>query len=439
MSARVCLDRGMGTKPVARVRLLDAIVAVAGRYGYSGTTVARVIREAGLSRATFYEHFPDRPACFLEAYRRLVERIDVYLAGAEGRPAAELLSDALIWAARDPSATRVLLIETLGGPAPVRAQRAEDLSRTSLRLRRLVGAEGTPLTERALVGGLSGVIAIRVFRGETSGLAPLRDDLVAWIESYRLPPGAGESPPDWTALGSALKLEPGLPPPLRSVLEEGRLPRGRGALPPSAVAERQRLRMLAAVAQLCRERGYSSFNVADLVSTAGVTREAFYKQFRGKQDALLAAQALGLEQSVSFTAGRFFNADVWPERVWNGLRATLSYISRQPDLVYVDLVESFAAGAGALRRSFENRMAYTLFLEDGFRQNAVAEVRPRILAEAIAGAIHELFRSETEAGRSELMLAQLPQATYLCLAPFLGPAEAIEFVRAKVREDQAGR
>jgi AcrR family transcriptional regulator len=174
--------------------------------------------------------------------------------------------------------------------------------------------------------------------------------------------------------------------------------------------------------------------VGDVVATAGVTREAFYAQFRGKGDAFLAVQAFGLERSVSLTAGRFFGSDSWRDRVWGGLEAMLSYVAGQRDLVFVDLVESFAAGPAAIRRSFENRMAYTLFLEDGYRQRLEAEALPRICSEAIAGAIHELMRRQVVAGRTERMLEILPQVVYVTLAPFAGPEAALRLI-----EERTGR
>src|SRR3954447_10552647 len=41
--------------------------------GYSATTVADVIADAGVSRRTFYEHFRDKEDCFLAAYDTGVE------------------------------------------------------------------------------------------------------------------------------------------------------------------------------------------------------------------------------------------------------------------------------------------------------------------------------------------------------------------------------
>lgn len=51
-----------------RVRLLDAVARVVADKGFGAATVADVIALAGVSRRTFYEHFPGLEDCFLAAY-----------------------------------------------------------------------------------------------------------------------------------------------------------------------------------------------------------------------------------------------------------------------------------------------------------------------------------------------------------------------------------
>ncbi|MFC6092607.1 TetR/AcrR family transcriptional regulator [Saccharothrix lopnurensis] len=47
-----------------RRRLLDGLAACIARDGYRATTVADVVAHARTSRRTFYQHFPDKEACF---------------------------------------------------------------------------------------------------------------------------------------------------------------------------------------------------------------------------------------------------------------------------------------------------------------------------------------------------------------------------------------
>ena len=51
-----------------RVRLLGAVARVVAEKGFGAATVADVITLAGVSRRTFYEHFPALEDCFLAAY-----------------------------------------------------------------------------------------------------------------------------------------------------------------------------------------------------------------------------------------------------------------------------------------------------------------------------------------------------------------------------------
>lgn len=430
-------------KPKAghRERLVEAMTAVAARQGYADASVARVIEQAGVSRATFYEHFADKEACFLAAYERAAAGIEEALprVEAEYSPATrvrELIDEMLANAARDPASARIVVLEALaGGPAARRAHH-EFLRRTEETFERWLDGPGEngyrlEISGRAVMEGIGGIVLIRSFRGETARIVELRDDLVAWVYSYAVP----EARPrvrsaDWRRLGTALKPEP--QPTFGADALARKLPRGRSAIPPEEVAAGQRERIVAAVARMSRVKGYAAMTVADIVKTGSVTREAFYEHFRSKEDAFLAAQTAALEDSVAASAASFFAGEDWPTRVWEGLRTLLSYIAAQPDLVYVDVVESYAAGAAAIRRTFDNRMAYGLFLEDGYRHGPGAEQLPHLCSEAISGAILGLLRWQLVEDRIENVLELLPEAVYVALAPFIGPVAAIETIKARL-------
>jgi AcrR family transcriptional regulator len=48
-------------------RILDAMAAAAAEKSFGATTIADIVAGAGISRATFYKHFPDKQACLLAA------------------------------------------------------------------------------------------------------------------------------------------------------------------------------------------------------------------------------------------------------------------------------------------------------------------------------------------------------------------------------------
>jgi AcrR family transcriptional regulator len=68
-----------------------------------------------------------------------------------------------------------------------------------------------------------------------------------------------------------------------------RLPGGHHGIPRDVVERNQRERLVAAMAEVCAERGYAAVAVADITRQAGVSTASFYKQFEGKQACLLAS------------------------------------------------------------------------------------------------------------------------------------------------------
>lgn len=51
-----------------RRRLLEGMAHAVAAKGYAGTTIADIVREAGVSRRTFYEHFFARSDCLIALY-----------------------------------------------------------------------------------------------------------------------------------------------------------------------------------------------------------------------------------------------------------------------------------------------------------------------------------------------------------------------------------
>jgi AcrR family transcriptional regulator len=87
--------------PTARERIIEASYACVARYGISKTTVEDVAREARLSRATIYRHFPGgKDELIADTIRWETNRFFLRLAGAvEGASGLdEMLVEALLFA-----------------------------------------------------------------------------------------------------------------------------------------------------------------------------------------------------------------------------------------------------------------------------------------------------------------------------------------------------
>jgi AcrR family transcriptional regulator len=115
-----------------RTRLLEAVGRVVAERGYAATTIDDVVRGAGVSKKTFYEHFRDKLDCFLAAYEAASDELLARLREAQSGPGGWLertragIAAYLRWLAAEPALARVFLIE-VAAAGPVAAERRERL------------------------------------------------------------------------------------------------------------------------------------------------------------------------------------------------------------------------------------------------------------------------------------------------------------------------
>jgi len=426
-----------------RERLIDAIVELAGQHGYQHLSIAQISTAAGVSSATFYEQFADREECLLAAYRDLTRRtLSTMGSLPEGEWAGAIrpaFTELLRIVQADPDAGRVMFVEARAGGPRVRAavrRLLDGMERNGEVLLENAPADGMTLDipARALIGGVRHVIARHLRTHSEDRLPELAEDLLAAMSCYAVHPAAGR----WSVGPDAL-LGPAAAAPEPAVAPElARLPRGRHGLPPGTVLRNQRARILQATAAVTMEKGYANTTVAEIVADAGVAKEAFYRHFSDKEEAFLAAQEAPGQQILDALVRAYFSAEHWPERVWRALRTLLAAIAANPVMAHLRLVECYAAGAMAAQRGEEVTRSFTIFLEEGYRAGPQAAALPRLVPQTIAGGIFEIVQHEVAERRTLELPRRLPQLTYIAIAPFLGPAEAIASVRALAAAESAG-
>jgi AcrR family transcriptional regulator len=416
---------------------MDGMIEAVIRNGYTDATIAQTISHAHVSRGTFYEHFSDKEDCFLAAYEDLATRMKLQIRQAvEDAPWAGK-APAMLGVVLDPDeqATprwRLLLSLARGGGERVRLARERLVAELEQLLDEMLeqpppGTLTLDIPAKALLGGVRSVLSIRRYQGvDLDG--GIREHLLSWTRSYAVPAGRSRhSSADWNKLGGRLACARSRPPQR----EPRSLPRGRSRLAAEIVSGEHHDRIVRATVQVIRRKGYAGVTIADIVAAAKISRNVFYKLFHDKEEAFIAAQRLGLQESVAACSGAFFAASAWPERVYDGLRALLEHTAADPALAYVILIEPNAAGDRALQRLIDTLKAFTIFLEEGYRQNPRAQALPHLCSDAIAGAIFELLYHHAVTERIPQLPELTPQCAYIALAPFIGPAEASELVQAK--------
>jgi AcrR family transcriptional regulator len=438
-SRQLLLASATATSPGTsqRRRLLGAMTDLAISDGYASVTVGQVVALAGVSRATFYQHFIDIEACFTAALAPIRQRLLVGIRSsvASDRPehATRRATHALFaFAGSRPAMARLLMGDSLTGGSRLRRARDEFVDDAARIIEDAHGraGSGTTLPElppTLLIGASCRLIASRLYEGEPH-LGGLRDELLGWIAAYEMPV-AGHS---WRALTA-------LPPaPSSPFLPPGALCRppvpapGRTRLKADALAESHWLRIVFATAETIRHDGYSAATVTHITDVAGLDARAFYRLFTSKQQALVAGCELLFRHAIAAAAGAFAVGADWPERLWEAARALTQFADANPTLTYVALVESPTGGSSAMRRAEDLTRAFTIFLQDGFAQpssdSAGTVCEPSGLAlEAIGTAVFELaYRHAREAGEVELSTLLAP-IVFISLAPFLGPETAAKF------------
>jgi AcrR family transcriptional regulator len=125
---------------------------------------------------------------------------------------------------------------------------------------------------------------------------------------------------------------------------------GRHPLPREFIAQHQRARIIAALAEETVEKGYRAVTVADIVRRAGIARNTFYENFSSKEDCFLAASEFAVKEALRRVVDAASKVDSWPARVNSGLSAFLHYVANEPALARTCIVEALSAGPAAVER-----------------------------------------------------------------------------------------
>jgi AcrR family transcriptional regulator len=139
---------------VQRRRLFEAAAAVFARVGYAEAGAEAISREAGMSKATFYEHFANKEECILALFDEAATEVMRGMAGAaaddggsyEDRIRANVASFLEILT-QYPDSAQTVLVEIIGA-GPRTAERrdaildlfAEGLLRDNARMAERIGA-----------------------------------------------------------------------------------------------------------------------------------------------------------------------------------------------------------------------------------------------------------------------------------------------------------
>jgi AcrR family transcriptional regulator len=269
-----------------------------------------------------------------------------------------------------------------------------------------------------MIGGTFRFLSMRLTDGGVPGR--VGEEVLEWVQAFARP----SSEPVWSA-GFFPELPRDAVPPAAPLM--GNTARGT-----------TRERILHATAATIREKSYRDASVADIAGGAGVSRRRFYDEFSSKAEAFRASYQHGFQQTLAAVTPAFFDASTWPDRVWHGAQAFTRFLAREPLIAYLGFVECHATGPDFAPRVHDTQLAFTLFLEDGYRERPQARTLSRACSALTAAAVIELGFQISRRGTGALLRRVQPLAVYISLAPFVGLDAAGEFVMGKLSAHASG-
>jgi AcrR family transcriptional regulator len=210
------------------------------------------------------------------------------------------------------------------------------------------------------------------------------------------------------------------------------LPRGRHGLSREFIAEHQRERLLAAIAESLERHGYDGTTVAAISSGAGVSKSDFYRHFSSKDECFFAAYDDAVERLRADVLGACEEEEEWAEGVCAGLAAALARLATEPGRANLLLVEGLRAGPGVCGRFQGAVESFVPYLRDGAPAETTSAGRPPEAAdEAVVGGIASLLGRRVLAGETGRLRRFFPELAEFALTPYLGVAEARRIISAR--------
>ena len=394
-----------------RSRLYGAMIEAVSRNGYETTTVAHVIALAGVSRRAFYELFANKEGCFLGTY-------DVMVAQARRRLLHGWLSERgwanrmhsscqclLAGLARAPKGPRLVLVDALGiGP---RAR--ERMQLAGLVFERIVASAFSlapedvcfpQLTSRVVVSGFRNIVFNRLLERRHRELAGLSDEVLDWIESYRMPAGA--------RLRTLTLARPEHLPPA-----------------PAAFLTRddKRARALGSLVHLTLDEGYAALTDPQIAQFAGVSTEAFHRQFASKEECFLAVLDEFVAETLECVRPAMDGAESWEQAVCQTIDAFVAHLVAHQALLRIAFIDLFEVGPAMIGRMTHSVTGFTAMLTE---QGPAPMRAPLIAQEAVTGALWGVIATFVSNNRLSRLPSLVDHLAFTVLAPYVGSRAAIE-------------
>jgi len=175
-----------------RTRLIGGVIDAVTESGYTGATIETIVKEAGVSRGVFYQHFANKEDGFTAAYNTAMAEVrrrfeQGFEAGGDWQTSvAGGLRAMLAFLAANPHLARVTMVEAMFATPELAEHHHEQLELLAPYLEQGSPGSYSAVTRKVVLGGIFSLISRRVLAGETEGLEELAPELTEFaVEVYR--------------------------------------------------------------------------------------------------------------------------------------------------------------------------------------------------------------------------------------------------------------
>ena len=190
------------------------------------------------------------------------------------------------------------------------------------------------------------------------------------------------------------------------------------------MAQNQRERILAGVADVASSTSYAEMTVEGIIVTAGVSRRTFYEHFKNKDDAFLAAYDEASTQMLTAVRAAYESHHGFAERMRAGIEAFLGLLAADPAFARMCIVEVMAAGPEAVKRRNAAMQAFASMIEENARQRLAKPPPSALTAETVVGGIYDVVYTRIQRGDVRVLPELTPQLVHTALVHYLGPDAA---------------
>jgi AcrR family transcriptional regulator len=413
-----------------RQRLIAAMTHFAAERGYAATTVADIIKHAGVSRKAFYEHFEDRNDLLLATFDAVSPTTFEEIRAAAQRTGGptrqfEALMRRLCRVARASPGTIALSTIEIAAVNPSGIERRQRLMGANAEMfdecLRTNGASPAlpPALARALAGSAYRTIDAQLRKGHSDELIAFSAQLARWTRSHH------PVPPTLFAIDTSIsprKLFGGRAPGTLTLSPKTYQP-PRRTRSPGLLSHAHRERIFDAVAQLTAVNGYTALTAQAIAERADISERAFLAHFKTKDEAFGATVEIGHLKAQALVERIREEAADWRTGVRDAIYALLEFLASEPYFTRLAFIEAPLAGPAMARRTCEHANAYARLLLEGSPQR---KRPPEVTPEATIYGIFELAFHHAAEHKVEGLALTAQEVTYMALAPYVGVSEASE-------------